>query len=184
MTTFNTIIGACWIAFFVVWFAFALRRNTGRSSRSPAAIGTRLVLAVALILGALLGQRLPMLAFGRFTTEVASLGCALCFAGLAFAVWARATLGRSWGMPMTLHQKPELVTRGPYRLVRHPIYTGMSAMVIGTALVYPGLLLWAAFLIAYMIVSARREERDMELLFPDTYPAYKQRSKMLVPFVV
>jgi protein-S-isoprenylcysteine O-methyltransferase Ste14 len=60
----------------------------------------------------------------------------------------------------------------------------MSAMVIGTALVYPGLLLWAAFLFAYMIVSARREERDMELLFPDTYPAYKQRSKMLVPFVV
>jgi protein-S-isoprenylcysteine O-methyltransferase Ste14 len=184
MTTFNTIIGACWIAFFAVWLAFAVRRNTGRSSRSPGAMGMRLVLAVALIFGALFGQRLPILAFGRFTTEVATLGCALCFAGLAFAVWARVALGRSWGMPMTLHQKPDLVTSGPYRFVRHPIYTGMSAMVIGTALVYPGMLLWAAFLIVYMIVSARREERDMALLFPDTYTAYRQRSKMLVPFVL
>jgi protein-S-isoprenylcysteine O-methyltransferase Ste14 len=184
MTAFNMIIGACWIAFFVIWFAFALRRNTGRSSRSPGAMGMRAGLAVALILGVLLGQRLPALAFGRFTSDLATVGCALCAAGLAFAVWARATLGRSWGMPMTLHQKPELVTRGPYRFVRHPIYTGMSAMVIGTALVYSVLLLWATFLLVYMVVSARREERDMALLFPDTYTAYRQRSKMLVPFVL
>jgi protein-S-isoprenylcysteine O-methyltransferase Ste14 len=183
MATLNPIIGACWIAFFVIWLAFAIRRNTGRSTRAAGAMGIRLALGVALIAGVLLGQRLDVLAFGRFRIEAAIAGCALCIGGLAFAVWARAALGRSWGMPMTLHADPELVTAGPYRFVRHPIYTGLSAMAIGTVLVYPMMLFWGVILIVYMIVSARREERDMALRFPDTYGAYRHRSKMLVPFV-
>jgi protein-S-isoprenylcysteine O-methyltransferase Ste14 len=93
-------------------------------------------------------------------------------------------LGRSWGMPMTLRDKQDLVTHGPYAYVRHPIYTGMAAMAVGTALAYPIMLLWAAIMVAYVLISALREERDMVQLFPDTYPAYKQRSKMLVPFVL
>ena len=75
--------------------------------------------------------------FGDFTDGAATAGVMLCILGLQFAVWARVTLGRSWGMPMTLHANPELVTAGPYRYVRHPIYTGLSAMLIGTSLVYP-----------------------------------------------
>lgn len=73
---------------------------------------------------------------------------------------------------------------GPYRFVRHPIYTGVAAMFIGTALVYPLAALAGIVMIAYMVFSARREERDMEAQFPDAYPAYKQRSKMLVPFLL
>ncbi|HET7131622.1 MAG TPA: isoprenylcysteine carboxylmethyltransferase family protein, partial [Gammaproteobacteria bacterium] len=92
--------------------------------------------------------------------------------------------GRSWGMPMTLHEKPELVTLGPYRYVRHPIYTGMAAMVIGTTLVLPMLVPWCVGMLIYMIVSARREERDMAQRFPDAYPEYRQRSRMFVPFVL
>ena len=105
-------------------------------------------------------------------------------AGVAFAIWARVTRGRNWGMPMTLHDDPELVTAGPYRFVRHPIYTGLAAMFIGTALVFPLGAFAGVIMIAYMIFSARREERDMETRFPDAYPAYKQRSKMLVPFLI
>jgi protein-S-isoprenylcysteine O-methyltransferase Ste14 len=50
--------------------------------------------------------------------------------------------------------------------------------------VYPIALTWCAIMLVYFVISAVREERDMERLFPDTYPAYKQRSKMLVPFVL
>ena len=92
-------------------------------------------------------------------------------------------LGRHWGMPMTLREAPELVTWGPYAYVRHPIYTGLAAMMIGTTLVYPLGILWCAVMIPYMIFGARREESDMERLFPEVYPPYKQRSKMLVPFL-
>jgi protein-S-isoprenylcysteine O-methyltransferase Ste14 len=51
----------------------------------------------------------------------AGLGLALFSAGLGFAIWARVRLGRNWGIPMTQKDEPELVTSGPYHLVRHPI---------------------------------------------------------------
>ena len=84
---------------------------------------------------------------------------------------------------MTLRDRPELVTSGPYAYVRHPIYTGIAAMMIGTALVQPYSALAAVALIPYLIYSSRREERDMERLLPDIYPAYKARTKSLVPFL-
>lgn len=102
----------------------------------------------------------------------------------AAAAAAGVALGRNWGMPMTVHENPELVTSGPYRYVRHPIYTGLIAMWIGTSLAYPLGALPSAFVIAYMVFSALREEHDMEKQFPEAYPAYKKRSKMLVPFLL
>jgi protein-S-isoprenylcysteine O-methyltransferase Ste14 len=87
-------------------------------------------------------------------------------------------------MPMTQHENPELVTSGPYRLVRHPIYTGMSSMLIGTALVYPLAALPCLGMVGYTVYSALREERDMEQRFPGSYAEYKKRSKMLVPFLL
>ena len=122
--------------------------------------------------------------FGDFTDAAATAGVMLCIVGLQFAVWARVTLGRSWGMPMTLHENPELVTAGPYRYVRHPIYTGLSAMLIGTSLVYPVAALPCLAMVAYSAFAARREERDMEQRFPAAYPEYKRHSKFLVPFLL
>jgi len=87
-------------------------------------------------------------------------------------------------MPMTRHASPELVTSGPYRFVRHPIYTGILFMLVGTSLLHPVAAVPSAAFIAYFVYSARREESDMERQFPDAYPAYKRRSKMLIPFVV
>ena len=124
------------------------------------------------------------LSFGELTDELAITGAALCIIGVAFAVWARVALGRNWGMPMTRHADPELVTSGPYRFVRHPIYTGLSVILIGSALVYPhAVALPCALMVGYSVFSARREERDLEARFPETYPVYKRRSKFLVPFV-
>jgi len=60
----------------------------------------------------------------------------------------------------------------------------MAAMAVGTALVFPLAALWAVAMIVYVVLSARREERDMERQFPDAYPAYKHRTKMLVPFLI
>ena len=58
-----------------------------------------------------------------------------CFVlGLALAVWARVYLGRNWGMPMSRRADPELVTTGPYRRVRHPIYSGLILAMAGTAI--------------------------------------------------
>lgn len=69
---------------------------------------------------------------------------------------------------------PELVTSGPYKLVRHPIYSGILTAGIGTAVAVYG---------TFFIYSAIAEERYMTGQFPDDYPAYKRSSKMLIPFI-
>jgi protein-S-isoprenylcysteine O-methyltransferase Ste14 len=80
---------------------------------------------------------------------------------------------------------PELVTSGPYRRVRHPIYSGLILAMVGTAIAVSWYWLIAGGLTgAYFIFSATREERYMSGVFPDAYPAYKDTSKMLIPFVL
>jgi protein-S-isoprenylcysteine O-methyltransferase Ste14 len=114
----------------------------------------------------------------------AGLGFALFAVGLGFAVWARVHLGRNWGTPMTRKVEPELVTGGPYRWIRHPIYSGILLAAVGTAVV-----LTLSWLIAvglagvYFVYSATVEERDLSEQFPDVYPPYKGSTKVLLPFV-
>jgi protein-S-isoprenylcysteine O-methyltransferase Ste14 len=104
--------------------------------------------------------------------------------GLGFAIWARIHVGRNWGRPMTQKEDPELVTSGPYRLVRHPIYSGVLVALVGTAVALNWAWLTAVVLAgAYFVYSARVEERYLTEQFPDDYPAYKRSTKMLVPFV-
>ncbi len=108
----------------------------------------------------------------------------MCLVGFGFAVWARIHIGRNWGMPMSLRQDHELVTSGPYAYIRHPIYTGIMLAMIGSVLAVGVLwLLLFVLYFVYFIISARTEERMMIAQFPDTYPAYRRRTKMLIPFV-
>src|SRR6266550_4245772 len=105
------------------------------------------------------------------------IGLIIFLPGLALAVWARAYLGRNWGMPMTEKANPELVTTGPYSSIRHPIYTGLILAMAGTAVAVS--LYWlivAAALGGYFIYSAVMEERYMAGIFPDTYPRYQQET--------
>ena len=176
------IIGVCWLAFFIAWFVMAMIFGSGgRRSSNASALGLRILMLASAYLAVRYGDSVRP--FGAFTERIAAVGAIVCFLGLQFAIWARVTLGRSWGMPMTLHDNPELVTSGPYRLVRHPIYTALSLMLIGTSLVYPVAILPCLITIVYCTYAARREERDLEQRFP-AYAEYKQRSKFIVPFLL
>jgi protein-S-isoprenylcysteine O-methyltransferase Ste14 len=185
MQTIELLVAASWFVLIVVWFVAAVVLGiSGIGRTSPLARVIRLLLVVAVWVAVGYGFRLPTPVSTPTMLDIASVGAALCIAGCGFAIWARFSLGRSWGMPMTHHAAPALVTTGPYRFVRHPIYTGILFMLVGTSLVY-----WlaagpSAAFIAYFVYSARREESDMERQFPETYPPYKLRSKMLIPFLV
>jgi protein-S-isoprenylcysteine O-methyltransferase Ste14 len=85
---------------------------------------------------------------------------------------------------MSRKDDPELVTGGPYHLVRHPIYSGILLAGVGTAEALNWLWLTAVFLAGiYFVYSAFTEERYLTEQFPETYPAYQHSSKMLVPFI-
>jgi protein-S-isoprenylcysteine O-methyltransferase Ste14 len=185
MQTIELIVAGSWLVLIVVWFIAAVVLGiSGIGRTSPLARVIRLLLVIAVWVAVGYGYRLPALVSTPTRFDMAAAGAALCVAGLAFAIWARFSLGRSWGMPMTHHAAPQLVTSGPYRFVRHPIYTGIVFMLVGTSLLHPVAAIPSAAFIAYFVYSARREEGDMERQFPDAYPEYKRRSKMLIPFVV
>ena len=85
---------------------------------------------------------------------------------------------------MTQKDDPELVTSGPYHLVRHPIYSGILVAGVGTAVALSWAWLTAVALAGvYFVYSAIVEERDLTEQFPDGYPVYKRSTKMLVPFI-
>ena len=114
----------------------------------------------------------------------AGAGLVLFAVGLGFAIWARVHIGRNWGTPMTSKDEPELVTTGPYRYVRHPIYSGILVAGARTAVALSWIRLIAVVLAGiYFLYSATVEERFLTEQFPDAYPAYKRATKMLVPFL-
>jgi protein-S-isoprenylcysteine O-methyltransferase Ste14 len=175
------VIFAAWIAFWIYWLAASAGVKAGRT-RWGAFAGFR----VAVILVVLLLVRLRVFKGHTVTTDpwLEGIGLATFALGLALAVWARIYLGKNWGMPMSEKADPELVTSGPYRRVRHPIYSGIILAMVGTAIAVSWYWVIAVALIgAYFIYSATREERYMSGVFPDAYPAYQHSSKMLIPFV-
>jgi protein-S-isoprenylcysteine O-methyltransferase Ste14 len=141
---------------------------------------------VAIVLIALLLVRARAFNGQRPTSDpwLQGVGLAIFVLGLALAVWARVYLGRNWGTPMSHKVDPDLVTTGPYRTIRHPIYSGILVALVGTAVAVNWYWVIAVGLLgAYFVYSAVMEERYMTTLFPDSYPEYKRSTKMLVPFV-
>jgi protein-S-isoprenylcysteine O-methyltransferase Ste14 len=181
MHSVELIFAIGWAAFWIYWLVAAFSMKRGRVQWSSQ-LRVRAVLLVLVILLSRAG------AFGHgvrnSNPSLAGLGLFLFALGLGFAIWARLHIGRNWGTPMSQKDDPELVTSGPYRLVRHPIYTGILLAGIGTAVALNWLWLSVVALAGiYFVYSAFAEERYMIEQFPNTYPAYKQSSKMLVPFI-
>ena len=109
-------------------------------------------------------------------------GVALCLLGFSLAINARRHLGRNWGLPMSRKEQPELITNGPYALIRHPIYTGLILAMLGSEIGVN--VFWPLLLVLigpYLVVNPRREEAIMLQLFPEQYAAYMARTGMLAP---
>ena len=180
MHTLQIAIAIAWIIFWVYWLASAFGVKEGRASRRRVPLNGLSALAVILILRAFRGGSLAV-----HSPVLGAIGAVVFASGVALAIWARVCLGRNWGMPMTQKAEPELVTSGPYRFVRHPIYSGLLAALLGTALASNlGGLIIVAVLGGYFYYSASVEEKNLTATFPNAYPAYRINTKMLIPFVL
>jgi protein-S-isoprenylcysteine O-methyltransferase Ste14 len=170
-----------WVAFWIYWLAAATSSKRGRVPWSRELRIRAMIIVVAIVL-----VRLGAFRGGDLTTNPwrAGLGLVLFVLGLGVAIWARVHIGRNWGSPMSQKDEPELVTSGPYRLVRHPIYSGFLLAGVGTAVALSWMWLVAVFLVGvYFVYSATVEERYLAEQFPDKYPTYRRSTKMLVPFI-
>ena len=181
-------IPALWIGWGLYWGWSARRVKRVRRRESWASRAAHVVpLGVAAAL--LAAPSLPGWLGQAYCTGAAPAGAwavALVAAGLAFSVWARVVLGGNWSASVTLKEQHEIVRSGPYRLIRHPIYTGLIVAFAGSALARGE---WRG-LIAFAIATAalwrklRVEEQWLTAEFGARYADYRRQTWALFPFIV
>jgi len=176
------VIALCWGIFVLVWAVSALfvKRTVERSSAWPRLLTYVVAFWVFRVLYRIAGSEPALWARGAAVGGLADL---LTVAGLAVALWARATLGRNWSGRVVFKQDHELIQHGPYAYVRHPIYSGLLLMGLGTAVESGRLAGFVALAAAAVLfaIKARLEERLMTRHFPEAYPDYRRRVKALIP---
>ncbi len=101
------------------------------------------------------------------------------------AIWARTVLAGNWSSGIAFKERQELVERGPYEYVRHPLYSGILLLLLSLAIWFGNLTGVAIFAVMFLVfwLRSREEEKLLTRHFPVDYPAYKRRTKALIPFV-
>src|SRR5271157_250351 len=114
------------------------------------------------------------------------LGLVLTALGVAISIWARVSLGANWSGVVTLKDDHELISKGLYRWIRHPIYTGILLAMIGTAMIKGHVRGWLGFLmvLAAFYFKARREEGFLRHEFGDGFEEHAKRTGMFLPKLI
>jgi len=178
-------IATCWGAFALTWLVGALynaTRGPRQRTRSPygptVAVGAAILLVVFRVIPDADWQSLVVHALWA-----SLLGLVILLGSTGLTLWARLTLGTMWSSAPMIKQEHELRSDGPYAITRHPIYTGMLGMFLGTSLL-AGAGRWVLLFpvsLGLIEVKLHLEERLMTEAFPDDYPSYRRRVPQLVP---
>ncbi len=185
-TIFDKINALIWAALGLYWLIAAFGRKSA-TKREPAL--ERLV-HILFMFGGFALIYSPDPRFGvlnqRFlphSQAISIFGVAITAAGAAVAIWARVHLGKNWSGVVTIRQEHQLIRSGPYKYVRHPIYTGMLLALIGTALVigeWRALLGFAVILVGF-VKKARKEESFLQTQFGADFEDHKRHTGFFVP---
>ena len=184
----GVIIPALWLGWLMYWFVASRDVKETRWRESPLSQALHrvpLVLAAILLAG-------PRQLHASMTARVlpqdpatAAAGTAAVAVGLGFATWARVHLGRNWSAAVTLKESHALIRSGPYRYVRHPIYSGVLLALLGTAAAIGEWRAWLAVAVALVGIAHKIvvEEKRMRETFPE-YEQYRRETAALIPFVL
>ena len=183
------IISVCWVVFWVYWTVSTRPIHAPRRQASLAFTVPNTLLLYAGFVLVLAGRfDVSVLSFRLAATTgiVDLIGTALVVAGVALAIWSRWVLGANWSGAVRIVEGQHLVRRGPYAVVRNPIYSGIVLAVLGSALVRgtAGSLVGVAIVVVALWQKGRMEERFLLAEFGDEYVAYRREVKFLIPFVV
>jgi protein-S-isoprenylcysteine O-methyltransferase Ste14 len=183
------IVLVCWIILLIVWFTSAFFVKKSVTKRKWA---FQIFLRVIIFIFIIVALRFNGTGIVSFLTSLFQsyfnftiLGSIVAVVGLIGAIWARISLGREWSGYVTYKKEHELITRGPYRFVRHPIYSSILLMLIGTILYYGSILVFVIFFIAFIgfLWRTYKEEEIMTNLFKEKYQNYMKKTKRLIPFI-
>jgi protein-S-isoprenylcysteine O-methyltransferase Ste14 len=200
MAITEIVIIVCWLIFWVVILVAALKTKPV-AEREPLSnrmlYGIPILLAVFLLFEGISSQPAPGTGLKQpiyplyvpvlpVTTSIMIIGLLLTIFGLCIALWARVMLGTNWSVSITFKEDHELIEKGPYAYVRHPLYTGLLLMFLGTAVVAGtlGSLIGFFFLFIGCWIKLKQEETMMTKHFGEEYLRYTTRVKALIPYVL
>lgn len=172
-------LGAVWL---VLWFGMKkAKRLEGWGGRAQH--GILVTLGFWLLFGKLNHWGWLNAALLPSVPAVWDVGLMLTALGVGISIWARLSLGANWSGMVTLKDGHELVRKGLYRWIRHPIYTGILLGMIGTAMIKGHLRGWIGLAIVFagFYFKARREERFLREEFGDSFEAHAQQTGMFLP---
>jgi protein-S-isoprenylcysteine O-methyltransferase Ste14 len=183
---FGEVIRWLWICVGIFWVAGWLGSKPSARAQATRSRALQMSFELAAFYLLLYKQRLPLFLRIRVLPETVTtgwVGVALVAAGACLAIWARLSLGTNWSARVTIKQQHELIRTGPYALVRHPIYTGLLLMVLGTAVEIGQVRGFVALALAFTgwFWKSRTEDAFMEEHFGDEYLRYKRQVKGLIP---
>jgi protein-S-isoprenylcysteine O-methyltransferase Ste14 len=186
--TAEVAISLCWAVFVLTWAigaaynAFRGPRRSGRAAPRPFLAATIVVAALALAVVRLV----PADGWQRLRVDspwATIVGLAVLLPSTAFALWARVALGTMWSLDPVVKEAHQLRTEGPYGITRHPIYTGMLGMFVGSVLLAGGARSILVLPVAVVLFEAKinAEEGLLSAAFPQEYRRYRQRVPQLIP---
>ena len=190
MINASNIITLCWLIFLGYWLINwrAVKPTKETAWQAPGFRWTLLWIIVLIIV-------ISRFVFLKNTEHVLNtsvhayalqpLGILITMLGLIIAIVARKTLADNWSSDVVLKKDHELITKGIYHYVRHPIYTGMTLMGIGSVIVLQTIIVALFFIVmvVFLVFKMKKEETLMLKHFPKEYPAYRKKTKALIPFI-
>jgi protein-S-isoprenylcysteine O-methyltransferase Ste14 len=189
MQTGESLFFAIWIAFYAYWLISAWKtRSPVKRKLSGLSYFLYGIVWVALCIFLLTWFSPDLMAVRVVPDSIGFtlVGLLITLAGLAFAIWARVHLGKNWsGMP-TIREEHTITRTGPYRFVRHPIYSGILLGLIGTAIGIGYLIVFFCVILVFglFVIKFRMEEKFLLEEFGEEYARYKQEVKALIPCVI
>ena len=143
-------------------------------------IGSALIVYLPLLTGGFIDAKI----FDK-TNFSAISGTLICMIGILLMIWAREHLGKNWSGNVVIQREHSLSVSGPYKYVRHPIYSGGLLAMLGSAIVIGQIFgfIWVLFCGFGLSMKIRKEEDLLTKQFPELYPRYKKQVKKLIPFI-
>ena len=154
-----------------------VRRDRGSRALIILTVGGSLIIALYLGYGGV----------GRLPDWVFYLGIFPMLLGVLVRQWAIAVLGRFFSLNVQIVENHQVIDKGPYRLIRHPSYTGILITLIGISLAVQSLggllVLLTVFIIAFGY-RIRVEEKTLLAELGDNYASYMKRTKRIIPYLI
>ena len=191
MIIIAVLITVCWLIFFIFWLitAFSTKKTIKKQSiKSRVFYKISVIIAYFFILEGINNKQLGYLNFSVIpsVTFTITLGLIITILGLVIAIWARVSLGTNWSGNITFKENHKLVKKGPYKFVRHPIYTGILLMSLGTVISIGTLasVIGLAILFISFWIKLKQEEKLMIEHFKKDYIYYKKATRALIPYLI